>query len=870
MRQHRLTIGMLSVGLLAFAMVLASSGLSDAQQPPDALSTCIAENRSLAAAFLVDTSASLQRNDPENERVQAIRSALSALSALDSSTPVAVYVALLDFDVRTRKSFPERPDWERIPESATEHSTMASRFAERNDGPATDYVAALEPWGHRELRPSDEVGALEMLEKAPEGSCRLLVWFTDGQMDLGYHGDILTINWTEPPTIVDSQSVADALWMEAWTRLCSPGGLADRLRAGSDISSGSSAQVSVVALDRLGTLDFELLHAFATGEGSAPDCGSAAPRGTFGTAEDLGALAIGLRSAALGFSHGAANGTRSCLTSEEHCEAVGDATEDYDYTFHLYPGFQRFNLLTLAAHPSVKTRIILPSGTSLELDSDVGVTELDGAKLSSQRLELKDGGTFLVDGELSPGGLWEGHWRVRYSTDDPEAVEHLNRSSIYVFGSLMMELVSHSSLQAGVENSIVFRIAGADGEPAAYTDLETGTQVRVWIEGEPTNEPARQSDGTYLVTYLVPADLADDTALVTGRIEPFIKLSVDSPVIPLTDWTGVLGELFVEPVDPIEVPLQEPDERTGSVEPSTLAKSSAPSESSTSVESSAPGGSSLSDSRPPATTSLSPPVVTATDTGDALLLIFSALTFLVGVLYGANVAGSRLTVGRLAAVEVPVVVSSGTIRRDGEGSGPLQIKGADIGAEPVSGGAAKTRSVRLGNVTVQGQASILPVSKPRAVATVREATFVVGSLGSSSDGKKGLLSPAISGQWIFHTSEDLERDDGGIPQPIAGTLTMLFPFETDVAAANTLLHEQKELVAERVFSAAAAVIAAQVSTAGSDSSDFVDRAHAAGDPTRADKIDETVDDDDPIEESEEVAHSGFTKQEEEEDDWYDD
>ncbi len=930
--------------LLAVAIVLTSSNSSSGQEPSDALSTCLAQEHSLSALFLVDTSSSLQRNDPDNERVQAIQSALSALSALDSSSPqVEVYVAFLDFSVKTRRSFPERPEWMPVPNSPEEHVEIANEFAKRNDGGATDYVAALEPWINRDLQPSDEVGALETLEHAPDGSCRLLVWFTDGQLDVGYRGESLTFNWTDPPTVVNSQSVADALWVEAEARLCSPGGLADRLRAGTDMSSGSSAHVSVVALDRLGTLDFGLLRAFATGEGQDTDCGSAPARGTFGTADDIGSLAIGLRSAVLGQSHGEQEGTRSCLTSEELCHDVGADVEEYDYTFYLYPGFQRFNLLTLSSHPSVSTKIFMPSGASFELGSGEPMIGGEGVKLTIQELDLK-GGAFLVDGELSPGGSWEGHWRVRYTTDDPEAVEDLNRASIYVFGSLTMELdLSQPSLQAGIQDDIVFRIVGASGEPAAHAELQPGTRLRVWVNDAAASEPIKRSDGTYSVSYTVPSDFADDVAVITGFFEPFVRLSSEAPVIPLTSWSGVLGELAIEPVgdyplinrptpferklsheyrrlestifidasrertggciDILEVgapligshaldlylldgarpvsatdscPIELTDGQTANltlvVDATTLDSLEGPigtgmlklrasnpidpgkfKDYSYSVEvlvelpveprtTTTPPP--TTDTPPPTATPPPPDTVTETDTVKALALSLIAVFFLVVVLYGANQATSRLVVGRLASVNFPIAISSGTVRRldDGGNQVPLTIEGRDIGSEPLGGGEARARSVRLWELTVRAKTPVLPLSKSIAVATARDATLIVGSLGTSDDGRKGFLPTSLSGEWLFHTDAVLEPNEAGTSlDPIVGTLSIAIPFEADAAFANARLNEQAEVIGEQVTSAAEAVADARAEAAGRELTESEDHE------------DETVESDDLMHDNESVT-----------------
>ncbi len=548
MAVKRLLAGAAFLAVTMAFLTFPDSNLAVAQESPDTLSNCVRENRSLSTLFLVDASLSLQANDPEDERVQAIHSALSALGALHSSTDVDVNVEFLDFSDVTRKSFSERSDWASVPIAPSDQLGIARQYADRDQGSATDYVAALEPWINPADKPVDEIGALEMLERAPLESCRLLVWFTDGQFDVNFYGTPRTVYWTETPTVIDSYSSAAAVEALAIERLCRSGGLADVLRQGSDIANGAGAQVSIVALDKEGTLDFSLLRAFATGEGREGGCGSEMPRGTFGTADDIGALAIGLREAVLGVAHGDSRGTQSCLVTSNECEDLSGEPRDYDYTFFMSSGFERFNLLTVSSHPSVTTTLISPRGASLVLRSGIHSIETDGVDLNVQELELQNGG-FLIDGELSPDGEWVGNWRVRYSTTDPEVAAGFNRASIYVFGSLMLTLdESQASLHAGIEEEIVVRVVGGSNEPATDTVLQPGTKMQLWVDNDIIGLPTLQPDGTYSARYTVPVDFNRNEIAITGVLEPIIQLGPAAPLVPLTPWMGVLGEVTVVPV----------------------------------------------------------------------------------------------------------------------------------------------------------------------------------------------------------------------------------------------------------------------------------------------------------------------------------
>ena len=539
---------------IALAMMLATTvvPLTVAAQSPQSdgtLSSCVKQNQSLSSLFLIDASASLKKTDPGNGRVDAIQSALSALGTLHSATGVEVRVEFIEFSATAQRSFPSFPEWTHIPAEQDEQRRIASVFAERNEGDATDYVAALEPWIHPAQKPADEIGALEMLSRAPQGSCRLMVWFTDGQLDVRFLGVPRTVNWTDPPTLVNSVAVGEALSALAVDRMCSKGGLADRLRSGSDIASGSSAQIAVVALDPDGSRDFGLLQSFATEDG----CGSMPPRGTFGSAGDIADLILGIRNPVLGPSHGDPSGTQSCVRqvgAVDECafDPSDDAIRDYDFPFKLSAGVHGFNLLSLSSHSSVETSIITPSGREHPLDGSSILRIEDGAQLSVQQLDIEEGG-YLIDADLTSGGSWSGQWRVRYSTSDADAADGLNRASIYVFGGLMVWLdLSEISLRAGSQGRITLRVVAIDGQQPSDAALEVGTMLNLMVDGEPVAVPTAEPDGSYVVPYRVSGDFQGDSVLLSASLSPVIRLSPRAPLIELDTWTGELGRVPVMPV----------------------------------------------------------------------------------------------------------------------------------------------------------------------------------------------------------------------------------------------------------------------------------------------------------------------------------
>jgi len=252
----------------------------------------LSERQSLSVLFLVDTSQSLSGTDPASQRVDGLRSAYGTLVSI-ASTPTDeggqvpdVFVDFADFGTTTRRSFAERTPWASAGEA--DDVERIANFARRNRSQDTDYVAALEPWVDFDApdRPSDVVGALEILDQAPADSCRSLVWFTDGQFDIDFQGDAKLLNWIDPPFEVSSESSEAQAELRGIDRLCRVGGLADRLRSGT-ISDGEGVYVTVVALGD--SANFDLIRSIVAGTGSV-SCGAEAPRGEVLDADSLGEL----------------------------------------------------------------------------------------------------------------------------------------------------------------------------------------------------------------------------------------------------------------------------------------------------------------------------------------------------------------------------------------------------------------------------------------------------------------------------------------------------------------------------------------------------------------------------------------------------
>jgi hypothetical protein len=540
-----LATGSLSVGHLVEAQQGApTQSTADYNE----LQSCINEQRSLSVLFLVDTSLSLRQIDPTAARVPALQSALRALDSLrkadTADSEVGVFVDFLDFSTTARRSFPESPQWQKLPSDISGISAQMDVFAGRNRGQDTDYVGALEPWNNRRnpRRPADEIGALELLERAPAGSCQLLVWFTDGAMEFDFRGDVKSFNWAQEELILSARDQQADIRRRAQQVLCANGGVVDRLRI---VQNGrtSAPFVAVVALERAGQpQDFSLIESIATGEAANGDqCGSRQANGSFLTTSELPQLVSQLRRAVLGGPGAQGSSVATCLASE-----VGKGEEvRCEFPFFIAESFTRFNLLTTSTARGVDVSLIDPSGVSTPLLDSGRLTNSVGAVLEMSR-PLPE--VFLVDANLPSGSSgWAGQWKVRYSTTDPVLARQIRNSvEIHVFGALEAALRPGPALIRGRESRFRIELRSADGAPRGSLAFSEESRLVVTVAGEELPQPAISDDGSFEYQYLVPDDEDLTELALSVQVFPRFRLNSLSEPIELKPWTGNLGPLRVK------------------------------------------------------------------------------------------------------------------------------------------------------------------------------------------------------------------------------------------------------------------------------------------------------------------------------------
>ncbi len=512
------------------------------------LQACINEQRSLSVLFLVDTSLSLRRLDPKAARVPALQSALRALDSLRQADTaegeVAIFVDFLDFSTTARRSFPQTPEWQLLPGDISAISAQMVEFRDRNRGQDTDYVGALEPWNNRSnpRRPDDEIGAIELLEKSPAGSCQLLVWFTDGAMEFDFRGERKAFNWAQEEIILSSRDQQVGIMRVAEQVLCDQAGVVDRLRT---VQTGrtSSPFVAVVALEAPGQpQNFSLIESIAKGASEdGAQCGSREANGSFLRTSELPQLVSQLRRAVLGGPGAEKTSLSTCLESE-----VGKGGEvSCEFPFFIAESFTRFNLLTTSTARGVDVSLIDPSGERISLLASGTLPNSVGAILEmSQPLPE----VFLVDATLPSGSSgWAGQWKVRYSTTNPAVARQIRNSvEIHVFGGLEAALRPGPALIRGRDGRFRIELRSSDGTPRGPLAFSEESRLVVTVAGEELPQPTISDDGSFEYQYFVPDD--EDITELALRVQVFPRFRINSLSAPieLKPWSGSLGPLRVK------------------------------------------------------------------------------------------------------------------------------------------------------------------------------------------------------------------------------------------------------------------------------------------------------------------------------------
>ena len=438
-------------------------GVERNQRGFDELNECLATNRRVDALYVMDVSGSLQQNDPDGRRFDALEASVVQLGVLASAgeDPIDVYAAASTFgDSYTGPKGVQ--DWTRIPaqraaSSVADTFRRSAETAWRDAGTAqgTNYEAALSG-AHNALR----------ARGSRADACQVVFWFTDGLFSLG-----------DPYDVRATDAASD--------QMCRPGGLLDQLRADN---------VSVVALALKGPdVEAQLsqpeyaprrgeLEAMAVGGSGKKRCGTtpipeSSRSGIYLAAGDptaLGALFSGVAARASG-----------CVPTV--LRTTLPARVDVD------PGVRKFQVDVSATGESGQVSVTGPGGQAVT--AKVGSTAYLGGDIRVTRV-----GSLTTIAVTMPGAGKPGQWDIALGGNrQPSAV------TLYRCSDLDIDIAEPgNAMRGGTPATLDAVVRDSSGAPADLSPYRGSTPESA-PEIQATSDPA--SDIT-----------AEFTDLSTGKI----------------------------------------------------------------------------------------------------------------------------------------------------------------------------------------------------------------------------------------------------------------------------------------------------------------------------------------------------------------
>ncbi|MEV4150160.1 vWA domain-containing protein [Amycolatopsis sp. NPDC049691] len=346
---------------------------------------CVRSRHRLDLMLLMDTSESLEDTDPTFKRVTAARLAVDGLTrqldsgGFGSDAVVEVTVAGFAGDLDDSR-------WLNLRDAPAQVVTEVETVGHRQDGKATDYVAALQG---AERRLTEQAAAAT--SSGGEKPCQALLWFTDGK--------------NQP----DGTNTSKAATEEAVGELCRPDGVVDRLRA----TGAALLTVSLTGQILAGEQDF--LREIT---GELPGCGT---RASAGGSRFLSADENTLIYKIFEILDQPAPGVL--------CDGHGKPC-----AFTVDSAMSRFYVVVQTAGEVGEVSLVAPDGSStlLTKPGSAQPRRVSGAMLSWQWF---DGRTLRIDGQLPGGavGEWAGAWQVVAPGGTADG-------RLYVYGSLDVRL----------------------------------------------------------------------------------------------------------------------------------------------------------------------------------------------------------------------------------------------------------------------------------------------------------------------------------------------------------------------------------------------------------------------------------------------
>ncbi len=358
-----------SLGLLGATSSHASTEIIQEEKPLD---ECISKQHKLSVLFLVDESISLTKNkknpkgtDPKNLRVKALQASATALASLangDKQDRIDVEASIAGFG----DGYTPHQDWMSLDsETISDFSLELAKQAQRNTDFHTRYNEAMK-------------GAVASFEKSTNDgdSCRLLIWFSDGQHD---YDDVRGLSKFEKRQISYD--------------LCRSGGYVDQLRENGVFIQAVGLNDSSQAM--------ELMKIIAVRDGlfksdglTLTRCGEQPGIGKFTWVNEADGLIDALISGEPVHPNQCADGTPEC----------------YEFIFQVDETVSRFRFLVTTPETGVNSTVVTAGeGDSFSLfegEEKHPIDVVTATSLTSTKV--------LLDVLREKGESIEGHWKIRF------------------------------------------------------------------------------------------------------------------------------------------------------------------------------------------------------------------------------------------------------------------------------------------------------------------------------------------------------------------------------------------------------------------------------------------------------------------------
>ena len=371
---------------------------------------CISTADNVLVSLVVDESLSLRETDPDDLRVQGITTAIDSLQALSESLDgTRLHVSLSTF----ARTFDTVVGWRQLNAAGAGalRDAAESQLPDRDAGDATDYRQALQG-ARRELNQRQR-------SLGDPGACKVVLWFTDGALD------------------VDEQTGA------ATSELCQQGGILDTMRRDG---------IAVVALALftpgagVSEAQREQLRSVAEGSGAGVTCGTVpippgSTTGIYLPADDPTALQelFGRAGALVGGG-----------TEIETVTCPGASCPGGRYSVNIDQGVAGARVL-VAGRDGLDPDISVesPGGEAVDLSS--GSTEVDGATVTV----VPRKGFATLDISYPRYAEEQAVWQVRPGPSE---------LTVFWFWGAELDLET-TSIQAGADSDLRIQLRDRAGDP---------------------------------------------------------------------------------------------------------------------------------------------------------------------------------------------------------------------------------------------------------------------------------------------------------------------------------------------------------------------------------------------------------------------